>query len=90
MSVELRVRSAALTRQGRALRLAAIGLLAALAQGCSAITASPFSGPDPSDPTVRVPTVSYRSTIAAYASQRPVEPRSWRDQNERVAPAPKQ
>jgi hypothetical protein len=89
MSVQFRIRSAAFAR-GRVLPLAALGVLAALASGCSAIPASPLSGPDPSDPSVRVRPVSYRSTIAGYASQRPVEPRSWREQNERVAPAPKQ
>jgi hypothetical protein len=89
MSVQSRSRSAAFARQRGALRLAGIGLLAALAAGCSAVIASPHSRPDPSDPSVRVPPASYRSTIAGYASQRPVEPRSWREQNERLAPAPK-
>jgi hypothetical protein len=89
MSVHKRVRSAASARQRDALRLAAAALLIALVQGCTAITASPVSGPDPSDPNARVRPVSYRSAIAGYASQRPVEPRSWREQNERVAPAPK-
>jgi hypothetical protein len=89
MSVSTRSRSAALAQRGRALPFAA-GLLAALAHGCTAITGPPSIGPDPFDPNVRVPAVSYRSTVAAYASQRPVEPRSWREQNESVAPAPKQ
>jgi hypothetical protein len=82
-------RDHAFARQRGVLRVAAIGLLAALAANCSAVTASPHRGPDPSDPSARVPPASYRSTIAGYASQRPVEPRSWREQNERVAPAPK-
>lgn len=57
------------------------GLLA----GCTAISA-PLSGPDPSDPNVRVPPTSYRSTIGSYSSQRPVSPSDWRQQNEQVAP----
>jgi hypothetical protein len=71
------------------LPLAAIGLLGPLIQACSATNASPWRGPDPSDPSVRVAPASYRSTIGGYASQRPVAPLSWREQNERVAPQPK-
>lgn len=79
-----------LTWRGAALRFAAIGVLAALAQGCSAMTAAPLGGPDPSDPAVPVAAVGYRSTVGSYVRQRPVEPRSWREQNERVAPPAKQ
>ena len=89
MSVQLRVCSPAPPRFGAALRLAAIGVMAALAQACSAGATAPVGGPDPSDPSVRVPPASYRSSIAGYVSQRPVAPRSWREQNERVAPTPK-
>jgi hypothetical protein len=89
MSVIMRVRSAAFARQGRVLPLAAIGLLTLVMQACSAGTASPWRGPDPSDPSVRVSPAGYRSTVGAYVSQRPVEPRPWREQNERVAPQPK-
>ncbi len=38
------------------------------------------------DPDVRVPPATYRSVLGGYRSQRPVEPTSWREQNERVAP----
>jgi hypothetical protein len=68
------------------LRVAAITALAALAAGCSALTASPARTPDPSDPSVLVPPARYRSAFGAYTSQRPVEPRPWREQNDRVAP----
>jgi hypothetical protein len=71
------------------LRLAAIAALAALAHGCSAITAAPSIGPDPADPSASVPPARYRSTFASYISRRPVAPSSWREQNERVAPTPK-
>lgn len=90
MPVYLRILSAAWTRQRHLLRLATIGLLTAWLPACSAVTASPSWGPDPSDPSVRVPLAGYRSTIGGYTSQRPVEPRPWREQNERVAPKPKQ
>jgi hypothetical protein len=89
MSVIARVRAAVSIRQGRALPLAAIGLSATVLQACSASTASPWRGPDPSDPSVRVAPASYRSTAGTYASGRPVDPRPWRGQNERVAPQPK-
>lgn len=42
------------------------------------------------DPAARVPATSYRSVLSGYVSQRPVEPASWREQNERVAPQKKQ
>ena len=89
MSVNMRIRSAAFVRHGKILPLAAVGLLALVLQGCSASTASPWRGPDPSDASVRVAPAGYRSTMGAYVSQRPVEPRPWREQNERVAPQPK-
>jgi hypothetical protein len=44
--------------------------------------------PHPADPHARAPAVGYRSTTAPYVSRRPVAPAPWREQNERVAPAP--
>ena len=44
---------------------------------------------DPADPGAKVAGVGYRSTIAPYTSLRPTAPAPWRQQNERVAPAPK-
>jgi hypothetical protein len=58
-------------------------------QSCAPIPPAPFSGADPSDPAIRVPPVSYRPVLSGYVSQRPVAPAPWRQQNERVAPAPK-
>jgi hypothetical protein len=46
----------------------------------------PFFGPEPSNPNVRVPPVSYRSVIAPYVSLRPVKPGNWQQQNQSVAP----
>jgi hypothetical protein len=62
----------------------------ALLAACSALPPHPYAGPDPSDPNARVAAVGYRPTIGPYASQRPVEPKPWQQQNERVAPAPRQ
>jgi hypothetical protein len=70
------------------MRIFAALLVAALAAACAA-PPSPFAGPDPSDPGARTRAVSYRSTIAPYASRRPVEPKPWEEQNERVAPPPR-
>ena len=89
MSVIVRVCYAAFARQSRVLPLAAAGVLPLVMQACSASTASSWRGPDPSDASVRVAPASYRSTVGAYASQRPVEPRPWREQNQRVTPQPK-
>jgi hypothetical protein len=52
-------------------------------------TAVPLAGADPADPGARVAGAGYRSTVAPYASLRPTAPSSWREQNDRVAPAPK-
>lgn len=56
--------------------------------GCTAQPPA-VAGPDPSEPGVRRPRVDYHSTVSGYASQRPVAPSAWKQQNEQVAPAPK-
>jgi hypothetical protein len=89
MFVMLRVRAAASARRVGALGVPAALLLATVAQGCSVAPTASFGGPEPSDPSVRVAGAAYRSTFRSYLSQRPVEPRPWREQNERVAPTPK-
>lgn len=48
-----------------------------------------LAGEDPADPAVAVAAVGYRSTVAPYTSLRPTTARSWREQNESVAPTPK-
>jgi hypothetical protein len=65
-------------------------VLALLLAGCASAPTTPFAGADPADPAARVPRAAYRSTIEPYRRQRPVEPADWREQNERVAPAPKE
>jgi hypothetical protein len=51
--------------------------------------APPVVGPNPADPGAPTRGVDYRSTIAPYKSQRPVDPLPWGEQNQRVAPQPK-
>jgi hypothetical protein len=62
---------------------------AALTLGACMRTTVPLAGADPADPGAKVAGVGYRSTVAPYTSLRPTAPSSWREQNERVAPAPK-
>lgn len=65
----------------------ALGAIAFAAAGCTAAPPTfPVAGPDPADAAVPVPPVTDISTIGAYTSYRPVSPRPWREQNERVAP----
>jgi hypothetical protein len=61
----------------------------ALALGGCMPTTVPLAGADPADPGASVAGVGHRSTIAPYTSRRPTAPGSWREQNDRVAPAPK-
>jgi hypothetical protein len=63
--------------------------VAALTLGGCLPTTVPLAAADPADPSVRVAGVRYRSTVAPYTSLRPATPSSWREQNDRVAPAPK-
>jgi hypothetical protein len=65
--------------------LAAVALMLA---ACMPATA-PLAGSDPADPTAKVAGANYRSTVAPYSSLRPSAPSSWREQNDRAAPAPK-
>jgi hypothetical protein len=74
--------------QRRLGRLATALLLAATLAACAGRPV-PYAGPDPSDPAAPVRAVTYRSTIAPYTRQRPVEPAPWGQQNERVTPAPR-
>ena len=62
---------------------------AALMLGACMPATIPLAGPDPSDPGAKVAGVGYRSTVAPYTSLRPTTPSAWREQNDRVAPAPK-
>jgi hypothetical protein len=68
--------------------LAGMAVTALTLGGCMPATV-PLAGADPADPGVKVAGVGYRSTVAPYTSLRPTTPSSWREQNDRVAPAPK-
>lgn len=68
--------------------IASLTIGAAALAGCSPPSYL-LAGADPADPSVPVAAVGYRSTVAPYTSLRPTVPASWRQQNERVAPAPK-
>lgn len=61
----------------------------ALTTACTADLPIPVAGSDPSDPRARVPSTTYRSTVAPYESLRPVEPAPWIQQNQQVAPQQK-
>src|SRR3954471_17718143 len=64
--------------------------LAALTAACAAPPPAPVAGADPSDPSVRTKPVGYRSSVGPYEAQRPVEPRPWQEQNQRVGPSQRQ
>lgn len=85
------MRSAVRGRAGALRRSAPIAALSAafLVAGCTA-PPPPLAGADPADPAARVAAAGYRSTLSGYRSQRPVEPGSWIEQNQRVAPENKQ
>ena len=68
--------------------LAGMAVTALTLGGCMPMVV-PLAGADPADPGAKVAGVGYRSTIAPYTSLRPTAPSSWREQNDRVAPAPK-
>jgi len=63
-----------------------IALALVLSCAACALPPPPRAGANPSDSKARTSAVGYRSTIAPYASQRPVEPAPWQERNERVAP----
>jgi hypothetical protein len=63
--------------------------LALLLPACTQAPLSRSLAPDPADPRAAAAPVTYRSTTAGYSSRRPVEPRPWGEQNQRVAPADK-
>ena len=58
---------------------------AVFGHACGALPPTPFIRPDPSNPNVAVPPVSYRSVVAPYVSLRPAKPGNWQQQNQRAA-----
>jgi hypothetical protein len=91
MSSHFRLVPVAATRppdRARGPRLAALTLAALIVRGCTAAP-TPFAGPDPADPHVRVPAVTYRSALRDYSSARPSEPKPWIQREGGAAPQPK-
>jgi hypothetical protein len=74
-------------RPARIRTLMGVALLGLLTAACAGTPEQLQAGADPSDAAVRVPSVSYRPVLSGYASQRPVGPKPWREQNDSVAPA---
>ena len=77
---------------GRALPGCAGGCVVAMSvllAACSVTQQRKVAALDASAADARVPATAYRPVLGGYVSQRPVEPAPWREQNERVAPAPK-
>jgi hypothetical protein len=83
------VHSVAVTYIRRRFRLVAGAVALSVALGGCLPATAPLIGADPADPTVKAAPVGYQSGISPYTSLRPTAPKSWREQNERVAPAPK-
>jgi hypothetical protein len=64
--------------------------LAFLIVGCSwTLPVSPQAGPAPADANLHVRPITDAPVTGPYQRFRPVAPRSWREQNERVAPQPR-
>lgn len=61
-------------------------LLAGATSCAGAPPTGPFTGADPADAAASTRPVNDTGVLGAYTSARPVAPRSWREQNERVAP----
>lgn len=61
-------------------------LALSLLTACSNTPLPSTAIPDPSDPTAATVESSYSSVLAGTASHRPVQPKPWRELNDRVAP----
>ncbi|QQS15023.1 MAG: hypothetical protein IPK81_09010 [Rhodospirillales bacterium] len=60
--------------------------LALTLAGCATPPPRITDGPDPADATTAAPAAAYIPVTAGTVDHRPVEPKSWREMNERVAP----
>lgn len=72
------------------MRVVAVVLLGLLIAACAAAPAKQVAVNDPASAEVPVPPVRHRSSLGSYISQRPVDPVPWTEQNQRIAPQPKQ
>lgn len=66
-------------------RIASVLVVATALAGCQGQTVSAGMA-DPSDPDVPVRSARYSPVLSGYVTQRPVGPKPWREQNERVTP----
>jgi hypothetical protein len=83
-------RAASARWTGAAHAISKISVLFLLTLGAAGCTATPPRQIAAADPGVQVPATRYSPTLGRYTSLRPVEPLSWREQNERLMPQPKQ
>lgn len=67
------------------LRIASVVVVTTALAGCQGQTVSARFA-DPADPDVPVRSARYSPVLSGYVSQRPVGPKPWREQNERVTP----
>lgn len=67
-------------------RIAGALLLSVLLTGCVTAQSVPLAASDPADPASPVRPARYSAVTAGYISQRPVAPKPWREQNDRMAP----
>jgi hypothetical protein len=74
----------------RVLPPAVISMLCLLTAACFTTPPPPLAGADPADAGAHVKPAAYGSVLGRYTSRRPVDPGPWREQNERVAPTPRQ
>jgi hypothetical protein len=74
----------------RVLPLAVVSPLCLLTAACFTAPPPPLAGADPADAGAPVRPAAYDSVLGRYTSRRPVDPGPWREQNERVAPTPRQ
>lgn len=54
--------------------------------GCTAARTATVAANDPADPNAPVASARYQPVLSGYTAQRPVGPKPWREQNERVTP----
>lgn len=73
-------------RPKASLRSIAAFFLVAAITGCTQSRPVIHSGPDPADGKSAVMPTAYKAVTAGTANYQPVEPKSWREMNERVAP----
>lgn len=68
------------------LRTACALLIAGALAGCATASSVPLAAADPANSASPVRPARYSAVTAGYVSQRPVAPKPWREQNDRMAP----